>query len=238
MAKVYGFTNENLSSYKDLYSFDNARVLSVLGSGDQYFSSLLYGAKDVVLYDCNKDTLDPFLVKFEAFKKLTYEEFYRLFVESHLQDENLLGRLNIPKNRSISNNLLYSPLSDFPANYQNDRIIPYFNEEQYYKLQSILQHINVPTIYFQGIEQLKHTFSADSFDIMLVSNIFTWLSMSVAEFRVLLDSFPAKDIQAFYAWNPDFYLKEEFLENGFCINEVPGVSLVKNKKDLVVSLHK
>lgn len=37
MKGVYPFTNENLTSYQNLYHFDNAKVLSVLGSGDQYF---------------------------------------------------------------------------------------------------------------------------------------------------------------------------------------------------------
>ncbi|MEG0960743.1 MAG: hypothetical protein RSE60_06630, partial [Erysipelotrichaceae bacterium] len=52
--KVYGFTNENVSSFKDLYDFDNADVLTVLGSGDQYFTSILNGAKNVDVYDINR----------------------------------------------------------------------------------------------------------------------------------------------------------------------------------------
>ena len=51
MQSVYSFTNENVNSYGNLYNFDNARVLSVLGSGDQYFTSLLYGAKSIDLFD-------------------------------------------------------------------------------------------------------------------------------------------------------------------------------------------
>ena len=40
--RVYTMSNENVCCYKNIYNFDNAYVLSVLGSGDQYFSSLLY----------------------------------------------------------------------------------------------------------------------------------------------------------------------------------------------------
>lgn len=238
--KVYGFTNENLSSYQDLYSFDNVRVLSVLGSGDQYFSSLLYGAKEVILYDCNKETLYPFLVKFEAFKGLTYEEFYQLFISSRLQDKDLLSKVSdvISEKKDLSKIVLYSALSDHYINYQSGRIIPYFDKEQYYRLQSILQQIDKPTIYFQDINQLAHTLKGQSFDIMLTSNIFTWLSMSVSEFRMFLASFSVTEIQAFYTWNNQFALKKEFLDNGFVINEVPSVSLVRDKKDAVVSLHK
>ena len=52
--KIYNFSNENLISYESLYNFNSAKVLSVIGSGDQYFSSLLYGAKEIDLYDINR----------------------------------------------------------------------------------------------------------------------------------------------------------------------------------------
>ena len=51
MQKIYDFTNENVSAYKDLFDFSNARVLTVLGSGDQYFTSLLNGAKNIEVFD-------------------------------------------------------------------------------------------------------------------------------------------------------------------------------------------
>lgn len=53
MNKVYPFTNENVASFNSIYDFSNAEVLSVLGSGDQCFSSMLFGAKEIELYDCN-----------------------------------------------------------------------------------------------------------------------------------------------------------------------------------------
>ena len=43
--KVYDFTNENVSCLNSLYHFDNSKVLSAVGSGDQYFASVLNGAK-------------------------------------------------------------------------------------------------------------------------------------------------------------------------------------------------
>ena len=39
--RVYTMTNENVSSFKQLYNFDMANVFTVLGSGDQYFTSLI-----------------------------------------------------------------------------------------------------------------------------------------------------------------------------------------------------
>ena len=34
MEKVYGFTNENIDAFPEFFNFDNASVLTVLGSGD------------------------------------------------------------------------------------------------------------------------------------------------------------------------------------------------------------
>ena len=40
MEKVYSFTNENVSSYSDIYNMNGANMLTILGSGDQYFTAL------------------------------------------------------------------------------------------------------------------------------------------------------------------------------------------------------
>ena len=36
--KVYDFTNENVACLKNIYHIEGAKVLSIVGSGDQYFS--------------------------------------------------------------------------------------------------------------------------------------------------------------------------------------------------------
>ena len=51
--KVYDFTNENVNCLNFLYNFDKSKVLSVIGSGEQYFTSILNGAKEVDVYDVN-----------------------------------------------------------------------------------------------------------------------------------------------------------------------------------------
>ena len=53
MEKVYSFTNENVSSYSDIYNMNGANMLTILGSGDQYFTAILNGAKNVELIDIN-----------------------------------------------------------------------------------------------------------------------------------------------------------------------------------------
>jgi len=142
--KVYSFTNENLVEYKKIYNFNNAKVLSVIGSGDQYFSSLLYGARNVDLYDINRMTWDYFVLKYYAILTLTYEEFYNFFVISNLDNMDIYNKVRyylpeqiknnidkfIIKNKNLSSILLNNTI--YEINVDNlDRIIPYFNIDMF-----------------------------------------------------------------------------------------------------------
>jgi hypothetical protein len=64
VGRVYAFSNENIAAYADVYDFNDKRVLSVLGSGDHYFTSVLNGAKDVDVYDINECTWEYFVFKY------------------------------------------------------------------------------------------------------------------------------------------------------------------------------
>ena len=68
-------TNENVASFKQLYNFDMANVLTVLGSGDQYFTSLLNGASEVSVFDVNYTAWLFFRIKFKAIRVLDYNDF-------------------------------------------------------------------------------------------------------------------------------------------------------------------
>ena len=74
MEKVYSFTNENVSSYSDIYNMNGANMLTILGSGDQYFTAILNGAKNVELIDINVISWYYFVLKFTSIKYLSYEE--------------------------------------------------------------------------------------------------------------------------------------------------------------------
>ena len=141
MRNIYGFTNENITSFSALYDFNKAKVLSVLGSGDQYFASILYGALDVELYDVNERAWDFFLLKYYGISYFDYDHFFDFFVTKELNDRKsfdyLLGYL--PEN--ISNNLLslyktYSGLSECLtpdiANicYDDGHIIPSYQNKE------------------------------------------------------------------------------------------------------------
>ena len=78
--KIYTSSNECLENYQNIYNFDNSRVLSVVGSGDQYFTCLLNGAQEVELFDINKAAWDYFRLRFYATRILSYEEYLFFFV--------------------------------------------------------------------------------------------------------------------------------------------------------------
>lgn len=255
MQYVYPFTNENVTSFKGLYNFNNARVLSVLGSGDQYFSSLLYGAKEVELYDISSMAWDYFILKYYGIMILSYEEFYDYFVIKELNDLKYFKRLilYLPSdvadrlskvyklNKGLSNNL-YSNVTDIMEDGTN---IPYFKSDNYYKLQSILLNEKLPIFYLTDFVKLSNKVFDKNYDVILTSNIFDWLYKdceveSVGIYKSLLEKFNYLEIQALYSWNNlDSNLEMEFLKHGFSIDMVPSSRrLSLTDKNRVVSLRK
>lgn len=236
--KVYGFTNENLTSYESIYDFEGANVVSVLGSGDQYFSSILFGAKDVLLFDCNPSTWSYFILKFYAIQILSYEEFKDLFVTSKLSNEILLKKIEqyLPNdvflyfkrlaclNKKLSEMIIYSVLSFKEENFNSGRIIPYFDENNYYKLQELLNNRKLPTFYVKSLENLDSILDK-RYDILLASNIYNWLPLEPYDYKILLKQLPVDIIQALYIWRENHHLRTVFEDLGFFTDIIPSVSI-------------
>lgn len=252
--RVYPFTNENISSYKDLYHFDNAKVLSVLGSGDQYFASLLYGAKEIELFDCNFLAWDFFVLKYYAILILNYEEFYDFFVIQRLNDLKYFRKLlpylpsdvakrlsKIQLEKGSLSRCLYLDVID--NKYNNGDAIPYFAKEKYYQLKTILTNQNLPTFYRTYLQSLPFVVEKNTYDIILTSNIFDWLyadieEQCVKEYKELLTKFNYGEIQALYRWKTSEILKQELEQHGFEITTVPSCNKIYMSKESVVSLRK
>lgn len=252
MKSVYQFTNENLSSYQKIYNFDNAKVLSVLGSGDQYFSSLLYGAKEIELYDCNFLAWDFFLLKYYSILTLNYEDFYDFFVRKRLDDLKQLHKLlrylpsntarridELQKKYRVLSCCLYLDLIE--DKYHNGRAIPYFNQREYYRLQAILRTKGLPTFHLCHLQHLPYILENKSYDIILTSNIFDWIYKDlerecVKKYKALLNQFNYSEIQALYCWQLSNTLKEELEQHDFEIKAVPCAQKLSLTKDWVVSL--
>jgi hypothetical protein len=247
MQKIYDFTNENVSAYKDLFDFSNARVLTVLGSGDQYFTSLLNGAKNIEVFDYNIVTWYYFLLKFTAIKYLSYEDFYQMFITDNLDNLKIYNKLlpYLPEDCIWFFNKLYLLRRKFSSIVTNNTLflaslnnnsikIPYLNKEKYYELQEILKHIDIPVFYNCNLLDLKNLISSD-FDILILSNIYHYLDFSVSDYQEFLDEFNIPNILALYTWAMNSEEQNEFYQNGFDITKIPGIT---NRSNYIVSLNK
>lgn len=242
MEKVYGFTNENIDAFPEFFYFDNASVLTVLGSGDQYFSSLLNGAKNVDVFDINYLTWYHFILKYTAIKVLSYEEFMQMFVSDNLDNLSIYAKLRkyLPDevkyffDKLISLGRTFSSIKIKNIIFDNAKMnnIPYFNENTYYKLQSILQSSNFPAFYNCNLLDILK-FTKKSYDVALFSNIYHYLNNNPSDYHDFLSKINCPEILALYTWILNEEEKCEFLENGFDIHQIPGVL---HESDYIVTL--
>lgn len=240
---VYTMTNENLGCLSQLYDFDHANVLTVLGSGDQYFTSLLNGAKDVSVFDINETAWLYFRIKFKAIRILSYDEFITLFVNrrfSNIDIYNKLYRYLSPEELSY-----YCTLASNYDDYilgvgyfepntlkhnafmwaNKEKFIPYLDEDTYYKLQTILNHRELPQFHLGDFVNMEVKLG---FDILLLSNIFDYCSkLKISDFKKLIMQYDATYTLARYSWHYEL-CEEKFKENGFIIDEVLGIKGGKN----------
>lgn len=240
-SKVYGFTNENLTSYKNIYNFKNSRVLSVIGSGDQYLSSILFGAESVILFDKNEIARLYFLLKFYAIRYLSYEEFTDYFVNKKIMDKKYYSKIRrfLPKDvkyyfdKVYKNNIFIQypiSISNNPINFSTGRVIPYLEKENYYKLQTILRNIEIPIIKTSYLEELYFD-KLGKFDVMLFSNIYLYLDMDYQKYKKFLIGLRNNlttdgKIQANYTWTNGGRGYDDFIhssDDGFDVTEVSSV---------------
>ena len=223
MEKVYGFTNENIDAFPEFFNFDNASVLTVLGSGDQYFSALLNGAKNVDVFDINYLAWYHFILKYTAIKVLSYEEFMQMFVSDNLDNLSIYAKLRkyLPDevkyffDKLISLGRTFSSIKIKNIIFDNAKMnnIPYFNENTYYKLQSILQSSNFPAFYNCNLLDILK-FTKKSYDVALLSNIYHYLNNNPSDYHDFLSKINCPEILALYTWILNEEEKCEFLGNG------------------------
>lgn len=247
--RTYSFTNENLTSYENIYNFKNKKVLSVIGSGDQYFSSILFGSDDIVLFDKNIVSKYYFILKFFSIKVLSYEEFYDYFVVKKVRDKNYYKKVRslLPLEARTYFDIFYKTnmygllyplsISSHKINFTTSRVIPYMSKEKYNKLQGMLKNRKLPKIIISYLESMNFN-DLGKFDIMLFSNIYTYLDMDYNGYKEFLGSlkkYITQDgvIQANYIWNWIRDNSYEFLckeKDGFYLSKVDSVRYNENEK--------
>lgn len=216
---VYDFTNENIACLDFIYDFKDAKVLSVVGSGDQYFASILYGAKQVDLFDINPTSYLYFLLKFYSIRELSYEEFCDFLVIKNLQNLNVYEKLIkvLPKDvlkyykyillNSKNKKLIFKRDGIDLSNKKSKKyyfnqsyyIIPYFDKKNYYKLQELLKKQNIPKYYELNFIDIKDKIK-DNYDIALLSNIYNYLSINISEYAEIVENLNIPQIQILYDW--------------------------------------
>jgi len=256
--KVYDFTNENVSCLKKIYNFNNARVLSVVGSGDQYFTSILNGAKKVDLYDLNPTSYLYLILKFYSIRELTYEEFYDFLILKNFNNINIYDKLEkvLPIEALKYYKYLMLCTKETKKVYfrkdgidifskknqkyylqNNETIIPYFVEDNYYLLQQKLKQVQLPNFFCTDLLYIK-SITKENYDVLLASNIFDYINMTASEFVKTLKKFNIPEIQVCYDWYGDYI--EDFVNMGCNVNKVlPSDPSKYNKKiNYIYSLKK
>lgn len=217
--KVYDFTNENVACLDYLYDFKDAKVLSIVGSGDQYFASILNGARQVDLFDLNPTSYLYFLLKFYSIRELSYEEFYNFFVEKNFTNIQVFQKLNkvLPKKvlEYYKHIVKYKDKCDkiFKKdginllNRRNQKyyfetekpVIPYLNKLIYYKLKFLLKKQTVPKFFEKDLMDMKDNIKGN-YDIVLLSNIYNYLDLNIFQYRDFLEKLNIPQIQMLYDW--------------------------------------
>lgn len=238
--KIYKFTNENITSFNKLYNFEGKKVLSVIGSGDQYFASILYGAEEVTLFDKNPLAYYYLIFKYASIKVFSYEEFIKFYFTSDMRNITLYNKLRLALPNEVREvfdryfkvglNLIMHPSLGLKKtiNYKTGRIIPYLDKKNYNLLKSKLNDSNFPKVKVLLFEELYKELNTN-YDVMLFSNIFCYLGILVEDYNIYMNNYlkylnKGGQIEANYVWNKGSEYLEGFLYGDYIINEVPAVS--------------
>ncbi len=253
MNKLYRFSNENLTSYQDLYDFKNKKVLSVIGSGDQYFSSILYGAEEVTCFDMFAPSKYYLIFKYIAIKVLTYEEFVEFFIKSNMKNKVIYQKLrkHLPKDvktffdfayRRGLNKLTYIVIGfNNKVNTMSGRVIPYLDKNNYNVLKELLHIKPLPNFIIGVFPNILNEITND-YDLILLSNIYSFLGIDVTKYNEIMKNVfthlnETGEVQANYVWHEysDFFTG--FKENGYIIDKVDAVQDT-NSYNYVATLRK
>lgn len=244
MEKVYGFTNENISAFSEYFNFDNAHILTVLGSGDQYFGALLNGSKDVEVFDINYIAWYHFILKYIAIKVLSYEEFRQMFIVDNLDNLDIYNKLRpyLPDevkwffDKLINLGRKFSSIKIRNIIFENSKIknISYLDDKTYYKLQSMLRNRELPTFYNCNLLDINK-YTNKLYDVALFSNVYHYLGLGVEDYRDFLNKLNCPEILALYTWFLNREEKQDFVNNGFEVHDVPGVL---HQQDYIIKLNR
>ena len=152
--EVYPFTTEAIGGYFENINFEGKSVLTVGSSLDQAFNASLFGAKNIVVYDINKNTEIFYKLKRDKVLSVPRTEFYK----------EVLKIDDVP----------FSKYEIFPERVVIDSN-PYLQSDENYEL--LRQRLVNDNISFVcgDIFDMDSSIGNEKFDIMIFSNILQYL---------------------------------------------------------------
>lgn len=188
-SKVYPFTNEKIKSYYRKFNY-NGNVLTVTGSGEVLLHSILMGSKDITLFDINVLTKYYTLLKMEAIKSLTVDEFieyfttngdvgypkmsYDLFkkIEIYLDDDTRYFWNSMYDNFNMTNNEFQEGFFYADGEYFNSDYLTYYRYNVLKR--ELLEEVNVKFIN-KGLYELDSDDLDKKYIAIFLSNIVDYL---------------------------------------------------------------
>lgn len=169
--EVYPFTTEAISGYFPTINFKEKDVLTVGSSLDQAFNASLFGAKNIVVYDINRNTEEFYKLKREKILTVPRESLY----------EEIISTTEIP----------LTVTEIFPKDTVM-RSNPYLQSDQNYEL--LRENLDKNNISFVcgDIFDMNSAIGNKKFDVMIFSNILQYLEFFAKKedpYKLLKESF-------------------------------------------------
>lgn len=185
-SQLIGITNENQKEIAKIIDFSDKKVLVPASGGDQYLSSVFYGSKEETIYDINALTKYYVFLKICALRNLKYDKFTE-FIFPFINKNKYLSREVIKQLSSelpphikyfwtvyleeVDINKISNLIKFLDNNISNiNDMTPYFDEQNYYKLQKVLNKKDYPKFISADVSYFEY-YIKDNYDFISLSNI-------------------------------------------------------------------
>ncbi len=151
--RLYPFTTENIAGYLSLFDLSGKTLFTVGSSCDQALNAILYGCKDITIFDICHFVYEYYYLKMAAIKTLSIEEFMKFFCYKN----NPYPFFN---NKSAFDIAMYAKISE---------VLKELNEEVLYFWNQIFDK-------YQGVVVRSELFSTDEYRAKMVKTMNPYLN--------------------------------------------------------------
>lgn len=166
--KIYPFTTEVISGYITKMDIENKSVLTLGSSCDQALNSLLLGASDITVFDINER------VKY-------FYELKRKLILSTSREELIHEVINLNQYQYFEDIFSYNDLMKMNLYLQND--------ENYSKLQNILNEKTINFITGNIFDTKEYSKLNGKYDRVILSNVLDYLPSNLDHGKTVVDMY-------------------------------------------------